>query len=449
VGDDAYTFTFGASQSDYLEYLPTVEKMINSFKFVNISEIPQVTQAKESPTTPTTQNNTERFDQNSEQPNGLTNLQSPQQLTEYTDPRGRFTIYYPASWTISPLSEPNRFEENAREDIAVEFKGAEGSWKSFNIVIKQLTDESTDVKGLTDFTMIDATTRLRGGQVEESTECERYTIQGKQACSFIISSKPNPIIDQKMIMMQVTTLVNGTAYALSYGNTPSEFDRDLPMIEEMIASFTLTGPNLVNESVNSASQNNVTQGPESEIVLETAPDTFASNNETTRTMIGDDAYTEEGLIAGGPQIEGNKSEPMRWLTYNDPILQFTIEYPSTWDINQDEDMVSFQIPDTYSDFDVIVEPLLTLDHSEYARDTLNERRKYSLEIIGLNETSINGQPATMAQYDDAGTMTLSYFMVTDDYTGYRLLYAPDFRDDNSSQRMPMIENMTNSFKITK
>jgi hypothetical protein len=55
----------------------------------------------------------------------------------------------------------------------------------------------------------------------------------------------------------------------------------------------------------------------------------------------------------------------------------------------------------------------------------------------------------MAQYDSAGTMTLSYFMVTDDYTGYRLLYAPDFRDDNSSQRMPMIEKMANSFRIMK
>jgi hypothetical protein len=153
--------------------------------------------------------------------------------------------------------------------------------------------------------------------------------------------------------------------------------------------------------------------------------------------------------AAGPDKEGNKTEPMRWLIYDDPILQFIIEYPSTWDIRQDEDMVSFEIPDTYSDFDVIVEPLLTLDHSEYARDTLNERRQYSLEIVGLNETSINGQPATMAQYDSAGTMTLSYFMVTDDYTGYRLLYAPDFRDDSSTQRMPIIEKMANSFRITK
>ena len=61
----------------------------------------------------------------------------------------------------------------------------------------------------------------------------------------------------------------------------------------------------------------------------------------------------------------------------------------------------------------------------------------------------------MAQYNytacimNCDPMTLSYFMATDDYTGYHLLYAPDFRDDNSTQRVPMIERMVNSFKITE
>jgi hypothetical protein len=154
---------------------------------------------------------------------------------------------------------------------------------------------------------------------------------------------------------------------------------------------------------------------------------------------------ETGEVIEPGLIEGNKSEPMRWLTYNDPILQFTIEYPSTWDIRQSEDQISFEIPDTYTEFEVTVEPLLT----GYARDTLNERRQFISEIVGLNETSINGQPAAMAQYDDAGTMTLSYFMVTDDYTGYRLLYSPDFREDNPTQHLPVIDRMVNSFRITK
>ena len=67
-------------------------------------------------------------------------------------------------------------------------------------------------------------------------------------------------------------------------------------------------------------------------------------------------------------------------------MQFSIEYPSSWTISPDEDVISFEIPNTNDDFDVIVEPIL-VDHSDYARD--------------------------------------SYFMTTDDYTGYRLLYAVD------------------------
>ena len=164
---------------------------------------------------------------------------------------------------------------------------------------------------------------------------------------------------------------------------------------------------------------------------------------------------EEGLI------EGNKSEPMRWSTYEDPILQFSIEYPSTLEIDERKDKVTFGVPDTYSGFEVLVDHLLTLDHSEYARDILNEERERlsgiigveepSFKIIGLNETSINGQLATMAQYKGGNSMYLSYFMVTNDYTGYRLSYDPDFREDigNFTERLPMIERMANSFRITK
>lgn len=39
VDDDAYTFSFSARQSDYQEYLPTIEKMINSFRFLNVSSL--------------------------------------------------------------------------------------------------------------------------------------------------------------------------------------------------------------------------------------------------------------------------------------------------------------------------------------------------------------------------------------------------------------------------
>lgn len=46
-----------------------------------------------------------------------------EQFRTYQDPIGRFTINYPDSWIISPLPEVYRFDENIKEDIAVEFIG--------------------------------------------------------------------------------------------------------------------------------------------------------------------------------------------------------------------------------------------------------------------------------------------------------------------------------------
>lgn len=100
-----------------------------------------------------------------------------------------------------------------------------------------MTDEPTDLKELADYTIAYTIPRLPEGKVEETTECERYRVQGNKTCSFIISSN---IFDQKLIIMQILTLINGTAYFFSYGNTPRDFDIDLPMIEQMIASFRLT-----------------------------------------------------------------------------------------------------------------------------------------------------------------------------------------------------------------
>jgi hypothetical protein len=159
------------------------------------------------------------------------------------------------------------------------------------------------------------------------------------------------------------------------------------------------------------------------------------------------------MVVALSRKEGNQSQPMQWLTYDDPILQFSIQYPSTWDRSESKDQISFEIPDSpFSDgLDVIVEPMLTDDPSEYARDKLNEERNRGLELIGLNETTINGEPAYRAQYHTetlpTGTMALSYFMVTDDYTGYRLLYAVD--DNEFTKYMPEVERMVNSFQITK
>ena len=159
------------------------------------------------------------------------------------------------------------------------------------------------------------------------------------------------------------------------------------------------------------------------------------------------------------QTQTQSQTSMEWETYSDPILQFSIARPSTWEIDMRKDQVTFEIPDTHSNFHVVVEPISTSDHSEYAREKLNEERdRYSdvigcdpFELLKLNETSINGQPATYAQFEGGCDTYLRYYMATDDYTGYELVYNPDFRDDNSNstERGSTLKRMITSFNITE
>jgi hypothetical protein len=127
-----------------------------------------------------------------------------------------------------------------------------------------------------------------------------------------------------------------------------------------------------------------------------------------------------------------QTQTQGWSTYEDPILQFSIEHPSTWNITGEEDKISFGTPELLSFF-IITEPLGTLDPSEYARENLNSIRTPDLKIISLNETTVDGHPASRVQFDKNHTSstdpssygnitTLAYFIVTDDYTGYVLTY---------------------------
>jgi hypothetical protein len=47
-------------------------------------------------------------------------------------------------------------------------------------------------------------------------------------------------------------------------------------------------------------------------------------------------------ISASAQEQSNQTA---WLTHEDRILQFSIEYPSTWNIIGEEDMISFQNPE--------------------------------------------------------------------------------------------------------
>jgi hypothetical protein len=147
---------------------------------------------------------------------------------------------------------------------------------------------------------------------------------------------------------------------------------------------------------------------------------------------------------------GNQSQPVQWLTHDDPILQIKIDYPSNWDKRECPDSVMFG-PDYFRiDLEVETESLFpsTDTPQKYMREVLNENREYQMDIIGLNETTVNDYPAYRAQYKIGDSITLSYFIVDkNDYTGYHIEY--DAEEKYFSKYLPDIERMVNSFQITK
>jgi hypothetical protein len=163
------------------------------------------------------------------------------------------------------------------------------------------------------------------------------------------------------------------------------------------------------------------------------------------------------LILGIPAISASASasQNQTWSTYEDPILQFSIDHPSTWNIIGEEDEILIQNPERFN-FSIATQSLSTLDPSEYARGVLNlVRGETDMRNLILNETTINGHPAYRAQFQTHGIgnivtniTSLMYFMVTDDYTGYTLMYAYPAELTNTKYSAT-IERMVDSFKITK
>lgn len=150
-----------------------------------------------------------------------------------------------------------------------------------------------------------------------------------------------------------------------------------------------------------------------------------------------------------------------WKTCEDPILQISIECPTNWSMDINEDGFVFEPADVPGETIVTEIPRVSVEienvfpietPDEYMRQVVKEDRGSNSQIIGLNETTINERPAYRAHYNnDYGTLLitiLQYFLVdTDDYTGYTLEY--EVKNDVFSKYLPIFERMAESFQITK
>jgi hypothetical protein len=179
----------------------------------------------------------------------------------------------------------------------------------------------------------------------------------------------------------------------------------------------------------------------------------ASNSPLTTT--GDSAEIGEGTPLLDPfetEVIQDDGDNDGFSTCDDPILQISVQCPVGWELDEEEDSISFNnASDFYTYIIIERQHIFPIDNTaDYMRDFLNSQRENGrVEIIDMSETSINGKEAHRSEYTSgSGSFkTIAYFVVdAEEYLGYiiRLISNPEAFD----KYVLTFERVASSFEIT-
>lgn len=145
-------------------------------------------------------------------------------MTKYTDPKGRLSINYPSNWT--PLTSINPFQQRVVQFINMV------PFVNFNIVITPAVFGQKDpATVLNAYNLFPST--MAGYLISQNIECVKYNIDGNKACSIVLTS--NGIIHSFNI--QVASYVNKKMFIFTMQATPYDFNDYLPVFQNMLTSF--------------------------------------------------------------------------------------------------------------------------------------------------------------------------------------------------------------------
>ena len=159
-----------------------------------------------------------------------------------------------------------------------------------------------------------------------------------------------------------------------------------------------------------------------------------------------------------PALAQNQNQTQQnWSTYEDPILGISIEYPSSWKIEEEPNTVSFKLYENESKpliFSSVVamRSLPGIDtNEEFMKSDVNTLRNSISKIYEIdNAATIGGKPASKIVFD----VKLGIGKYKDHIIGYYMVYremlyyiAFHIVIDNYTKYIPTIQKMVDSFKI--
>ena len=158
----------------------------------------------------------------------------------FKEKNGLYTIEYPSNWVPQKMDEYEGVEITSPINMNFIYVGSGSQFASIGI----LADE-TIFTNATD--LIDSTYAVGQSfpkyKVLEPMECAKYMITQTNACSTIISFKNTELPGKPMVneLDIVTIDEDGVQYLIYYTATKDLFDDFLPVVEEMVKSFSVTG----------------------------------------------------------------------------------------------------------------------------------------------------------------------------------------------------------------
>jgi hypothetical protein len=158
----------------------------------------------------------------------------------FNEKNGLYTIKYPSNWVPTKIDEYEGTEVTSPINMNFLYSGGGSKFASIGIS----GDESifTNVTDLVDSVYAVAQS-FPSYKLVQPMECETYTINKVNACSTVISYK-NTDLPGKPIVNELDIVAideDGVQYVIYYGAAKKIFDEFLPVVGEMVKSFSVTG----------------------------------------------------------------------------------------------------------------------------------------------------------------------------------------------------------------
>lgn len=151
-------------------------------------------------------------------------------ILQYDNPNLGFSLKYPSDWakeeSLTFISPQTSKADQAPESISISTE-----MLPINLTLEQYSNSAINMlaEQFPNFTIIG----------------ERYaTLSGFDAYMITYTYTEDA---REIQLMQIWTVVDGIAYVLTYGGVPDEFNDSLPVLEDMIDSFQITGLNQINQ----------------------------------------------------------------------------------------------------------------------------------------------------------------------------------------------------------